>query len=86
MLGKSKAAVAWSFNLLKDETLKLLREAQETKARLKERSGGLAESSEEPSEADGESGSAVNQREYDHREYFRNLIKESNKRSGLGTS
>jgi hypothetical protein len=86
VLGKSKAAVAWPFNLLKDETLKLFREAQETKGRLMERSGGLAEGSEEPSETDGESGSAVDQREYDHREYFRNLIKESNKRSGLGTS
>ena len=88
MLGKSKAAVAWPFNLLKDETLKLIKEAQETKARITEKrsSEGLTKGKEEPSEADRKRGSAIEKKEHDHREYFRHLIEKSNQRSGLGTS
>lgn len=86
MLGRGKAAVVWPFNLLKDETLKLFTEAKETKIRLMERSHGLTEGTEEPSEADRESSSAIDQSKHDHSEYFRNLIEKSNKRSGLETS
>ena len=87
MLGKGKAAVVWPFNLLKDETLKLFREAQETKSRIMEkRSGGLTEGKEKLSEADGKRSSAIDQKDHDHREYFRHLIEKSNERSGLGTS
>ena len=84
MLSKGKAAAAWPFSLIKEETLRLFRDARQTKARIQKRTHGLSNGAEVSASSDQEKAPATDQREHDHREYFRNLIAESNKRSGSG--
>jgi hypothetical protein len=86
VLSKGKAAAVWPISLIKEETLKLFRDARQTKAQIQERTRSLTKGAEESAGVDWEKGSPTDQREHDHREYFSNLIAESNKKSGLGAS
>jgi hypothetical protein len=86
VLSKGLAAAVWPFSLIKEETLKLFRDATQTKVRIQERTRSLTKGAEKSAVVDREKGSPTDQREHDHREYFSNLIAETNNRSGLGTS
>ena len=85
MLGKGKQMVERAGGLIKDEALGLIRDAKETKGPLKEKALGLVKGRPLSSLKKARSEIVASRREEgtakDHREYFRNLLRETNRRS-----
>jgi hypothetical protein len=86
VLGKGKQLVERAGGLVKDEAFGLIRDAKQTKGPLKERALGLVKgrplrllkgAGREAAVTPQEEGETTK----DHSEYFRNLIRETNRRS-----
>ena len=85
MLGKGKQLVEKAGGLVKDEAFGLIRDAKQTKSPLKERALGLVKGRPLRLLKGVRREAAVTRQEgettKDHSEYFRNLIRETNRRS-----
>jgi len=90
VLGKGKQLVEKAGGLVKDETFGMIRDAKQTKGPLKERALGLVKGRSLRLLRGVRREAAVTRQEEgdttkNHSEYFRNLIRETNRRSTGGT-